>query len=212
MLYVPRHFRHDDPAAALRLIAEHPFATLVTPGAPEPHVTHLPLVHVADGGSFGSLLGHFAAANPHAAGCSNAVSLAIFQGPHAYVSPTQYVEPAKAVPTWNYAVVHVHGEVQPAADSRTTRGILDILTERFERSREAPWQLALDDTALRGMLGAIVAFRMPIARLEAKFKLSQNRSVADRLKVAATLASSVDPDARGIAALMQRHGAADEQG
>ena len=111
---------------------DHPFATLVTPGAAEPLVTHLPLLHVADCEPHGTLVGHFARANPHARGAANVESMAIFHGPHAYVTPSWYADPAGAVPTWNYAVAHVHGALELARDAAETRAVLDLMIQRFE--------------------------------------------------------------------------------
>jgi hypothetical protein len=132
-LYLPEHFATGERTAIARLMHEHPFATLLTPAAPEPRITHLPLVHVADREPHGTLLGHFARANPHVDAAAVAESIAIFHGPHAYVSPSWYARPAAAVPTWNYAVVHAHGAIElaryagrntrhPRRDDPTRRG------------------------------------------------------------------------------------------
>jgi transcriptional regulator len=102
-VYIPSHFAPDDRAAVARLVHDYPFATLITPHAPEPLVTHLPLLCVADCEPHGTLFGHFARGNPHASVPEDAESIAIFHGPHAYVSPSWYAEPTTAVPTWNYA-------------------------------------------------------------------------------------------------------------
>ena len=186
-LYVPPHFAASDRAAIARLVHDHPFATLVTPAAPEPLVTHLPLILTADREPHGTLLGHFARANPHVRAAAGAESIAIFHGPHAYVSPSWYEEPAAAVPTWNYAVVHAHGTLELADEPAETRTILDALIQRFESGRPRPWQLGLDGERLDAMVGAIIGFRMRLRRIDAKFKLSQNRSVGDRRRVAQAL-------------------------
>lgn len=202
-LYVPAHFAVGDRAAIARLIHAHPFATLVTPVLPEPLVTHLPLIHVADCEPHGTLLGHFARANPHWQSAAAGESIAIFHGPHAYVSPSWYAEPAGAVPTWNYAVVHAHGTMQLAQDPAETRAVLDLLIHRFESARPVPWQLGLDPDRLRAMVNAIVGFRLKVRRLEPKFKLSQNRSSDDRARVAAALAAEEHADAVAVAAWMR---------
>jgi transcriptional regulator len=202
-LYIPAHFSTHDRAAVARLVHDHPFATLVTPGAPEPHVTHLPLLHVADCEPHGTLLGHFARANPHWQDAAAAESIAIFHGPHAYVSPSWYAEPAGAVPTWNYAVVHAHGTLQLAQDPAETRAVLDLLIHRYESGRPAPWQLGLDPDRLRAMVDAIVGFRLKVRRIEAKFKMSQNRSPDDRARVAVALGTEQHADAAATAAWMR---------
>ena len=188
-----------------RLFAEHPFATLITPGSPEPSLSHLPLQHHAAPGSHGVLLGHMARANPHWRHFGEQPSVAVFHGPHAYVSPSWYAEPASAVPTWNYAVAHVHGRVELMEDPAQTRSLLDELVARYEAGRARPWRLQLTGEALAAMVGAIVGFRMPIERIEAKFKLSQNRSAEDRVRVIAALGGEDNAEAKATAAWMERH-------
>lgn len=204
-LYVPKHFDTHDRAAVARLLHDHPFATLVTPAKDEPFVSHVPLLHVADREPHGTLLGHFARANPHAAGAASAESIAIFHGPHAYVSPSWYAEPADAVPTWNYAVVHAHGTLELARDPAGTRAILDALIQRFESHRAAPWQPGLDRDRMDAMVNAIVGFRIRVRRLDAKFKLSQNRSPDDRSRVAKALAAEDHAEALATAAWMHTY-------
>ncbi len=204
-LYVPQHFAAGDREAIVRLLHEYPFATLVTPCAPEPMISHVPLLFAADVEPHGTLTGHFARANPHARCAFDGDSIAIFHGPHAYVSPSFYQEPAAAVPTWNYAVVHAHGRLELAADAVQTRAIVDRLIERFESARDAPWQLGLDPPRLAAMVGAIVGFRMRIVRLDVKFKLSQNRGRDDRLRVAAALAGEGYAEAAATAEWMRAY-------
>jgi len=201
-VYVPAHFAAADRAAIARLVHDHPFATLITPAGGEPLVTHLPLLHVADREPHGTLLGHFARANPHAAATASE-SIAVFHGPHAYVSPSWYADPAAAVPTWNYAVVHAHGTLEPIEDPEATRAILDAMIRRFEAARPAPWAPGLSRARMDAMIAAIVAFRLPVRRIDAKFKLSQNRSRIDRERVAAALAGEGHPDATATAAWMR---------
>lgn len=191
----------------MRLVHDHPFATLITTTAGEPAITHLPLVHVADCEPHGTLFGHFARANPHSVMAGSAESVAVFHGPHAYVSPTWYGNPAASVPTWNYIVAHAHGAIELATDPAQTRAILDTMIHRFESLRDDPWQLGLDARGLDAMVGAIVGFRLRIKRLEAKFKLSQNRSGDDQRRVAAALAGTADADAQATARWMRTYGA-----
>ena len=202
-VYVPAHFASRDRVTAARLIHEHPFATLVTPGATEPLVTHLPLIHIADCEPNGTLHGHFARGNPHARATANAESLAIFHGPHAYVTPSWYTDPASAVPTWNYAVVHAHGMIELARDPVETRAVLDLLIQRFEAARAEPWALGLDPDQLAAMVGTIIGFRIRVKRIDVKLKLSQNRSREDRLRVAAGLDAEGYADAAATAAWMR---------
>ena len=207
-LYVPPAFANDDRAAIRRLIDAFPFATLVTAGAPEPWISHVPLL-LKDAGD--TLIGHFARANPHGQHVGGGESIAIFHGPHAYVSPSWYAEPALAVPTWNFTAVHAHGVIRTYDDPAQTRGVLDALVARFEGNRAAPWKFALPPRQRDAMIGAIVAFEMPIRRLEAKFKLSQNRSRDDRLRVIAALCAEGYSEALQTAEWMQAYAGVDDE-
>jgi transcriptional regulator len=204
-IYVPKAFAVDERAAIARLIHDHPFATLVTPHDTEPLISHVPLVHISDCEPHGTLLGHFARANPHSRAPA-AESIAIFHGPHAYVSPSWYAEPAAAVPTWNYAVVHVHGTLQFAEDPAETRAIIDHMVTRFESRRPAPWSIGLDPKRLDAMVGAILGFRLRVKRLDAKFKLSQNRTPDDARRVAGALEAEGYAEAEATAAWMRSYG------
>jgi transcriptional regulator len=205
-LYRPAAFASDDQAAIARLFDEHPFATLITAGAGEPHISHLPLLRESEPAPHGRLIGHMARANPHWNHFGNGTSLAIFHGPHAYVSPSWYAQPAIQVPTWNYAVVHVRGRATIVADRVTTLATLQKMVARFEGSRAAPWRLQLEGARLDAMVGAIVAFEIEIERIDAKFKLSQNRDEVDRRRVASALRSEAHADAIATADWMDREG------
>ena len=211
-VYVPGHFAARDRAAVARLVHDHSFATLLTPAEPEPLVTHLPLILIADREPHGTLLGHFACANPPAQHVHDSESIAIFHGPHAYVSPSWYAEPSAGVPTWNYAVVHIHGTIELDRDPSATRAVLDALIARFESGRATPWTLALDQRQRDAMLGAIIGFRLPIRRVDAKFKLSQNRTPGDRARVATALDGEGYPDATATAAWMRAYSGAGSDG
>jgi len=204
-LYTPSHFAMSDRVATARLIHDYPFATLVTPATPEPFVSHLPLLFVADCEPHGTLLGHMARANPHWEHAGSVTSIAIFHGPHAYVSPSWYAEPAKAVPTWNYAAVHVHGTLETIRDPLETRQVLDALVQRFEGARDAPWRFAMPERQRDALVGAIVAFRLRIRTLDAKFKLSQNRPPSDQVRVADALDAEGYAEATAVAQWMRRY-------
>jgi len=206
-LYTPPLFDARDRAAISRLMHDHPFATLVTPAPDEPRVSHVPLLLVSNCEPHGTLIGHFARANPHWEVARNARSIAIFHGPHAYVSPAWYAEPAKAVPTWNYATVHAHGVMEIIEDPVETRGVLDALVQRFEGPRERPWQFAMPARERDALVRGIVAFRLRIKRLDAKFKLSQNRNAADRERVTTALAEEPYHEAHATAAWMRSYAA-----
>src|SRR5437762_7844388 len=211
-LYIPPSFAAKDRAAIARLVHDYPFATLITPSTPEPWVSHIPLLMTDAGEPHGTLIGHFARANPHWQHAAGTHSIAMFHGPHAYVSPSWYEEPAQAVPTWNFTSVHVHGPLAIFDDATKTRGVLDALIDRFENHRPAPWKLALSDRQRDAMMGAIVGFEMPIRRIDAKFKLSQNRSRDDRLRVIEALGCEGYSAATETAVWMQAYaGVSDER-
>jgi transcriptional regulator len=196
-VYQPLAFVPRNQQVVRRVIDEHPFATLIAPGGEEPQISHLPLLHHADTSSHGTLVGHMAKANPHWRRFVDAPAIAVFQGPHAYISPSWYGDPVNAVPTWNYAVVHVHGRVHLIEPGAPTLATLHELIERFEAHRAQPWHLQLEGARLDAMLGAIVAFRMVIERIDAKLKMSQNRVHDDRDRVIAALAE--EPFAESVA-------------
>ncbi len=182
-MYIPTAFRADDRAALYDLIERYGFGTLVTAAAGAPFATHLPLL--LDRGR-GVLLGHVARGNPHWRALEgSAEALVIFQGPHAYVPPSWYAT-APAVPTWNYAAVHVYG-VPRLLDEAGLLDLLGRLVGQYESGRERPWTMDLPADYRRKMLQAIVGFEVPITRIEGKFKLSQNRPAEDRANVIAAL-------------------------
>ena len=208
-MYLPESFNESDRERILELMDQYGFATLVSwTGAdrhlPEPMVSHLPLLveRRPDGPV---LVGHFARANPHARLCDGQTpALAIFWGPHAYISPSWY-ETTPAVPTWNYVVAHIHGRPAPV-DGDATRDIVARQVENHERSRDARWSAALLPPEFLGnQLQAIVGFRMSIDRIEAKFKLGQNRTSADRAGTFAGLEREPDAASRELAAFARRY-------
>jgi transcriptional regulator len=201
-VYLPKSFATSDDAAIARLVQQYPFAMLVTATDAEPQISHLPLLHRRGPAPDGVLIGHVARANPHWRLLADHPSIAVFQGPHAYVSPSWYTEPAAMVPTWNYAVVHVRGTVELVDDRDAKLATVNELTSRFESERAAPWHLQLEGARLDAMLGAIVAFRMTITRIDAKFKLSQNRGAADRERVIEALQSEGYAEASATAEWM----------
>lgn len=164
----------------------HPFATLVTVDAGEPTVSHLPFLVDKTRGEYGVLRGHMARANPQWQHFGDGPVLTMFHGPHAYVSPNWYVS-KPAVPTWNYAVVHAHG-VPRLLDDKAALELVRDMVAAFDRDADGAWpDNAAADRFRRGMVAHIVAFEIPIARLEGKFKMSQNRPAEDRPGIVAAL-------------------------
>ena len=173
-LYLPPHFRVDDRAALLRFMDGNGFATLVSHAAGGISVSHVPLIVEAEGETV-RLLGHVARNNEHWRALEGADEvLAIFHGPHAYVSPTWYAQ-HPSVPTWNYAVVHAHGRAR-LMDEAELHDVVTRLSSKYEAGNPKPWRLSEQPPAyVSGMLQNIVGFEIAVERLEGKFKLSQNR-------------------------------------
>ncbi|WP_341677150.1 FMN-binding negative transcriptional regulator [Niveibacterium sp. SC-1] len=196
-LYIPPHFEAPDADAIIGLIHAYPFATLVSVVEGEPLITHLPLV--AD--ENGLLLGHVAHANPQAAALKDGATVtAIFHGPHAYVSPTWYAKPN--VPTWNYATVHVKATVRPLEEPEIVQALLDGLIATFDDEEAAGETPHMTHEAREELFGHIHCFALEIEDIEAKFKLSQNRSAADQKRVVAALGQREDDNARELVGLM----------
>lgn len=197
-MYVPDHFRVDDREALHGVIRDNSFGLLMSQVEGKPFATHLPFLLDGD-----VLVAHMARANPHWRGFADGGEvLCVFQGPHAYVSPSWYTV-ENTVPTWNYAAVHVYGRPEIVDDAAAAYADQERLVALYESGFDAPWRLAdRDREFIDGMLRAIVNFRIPIDRIEGKFKLSQNRPEADRENVIAALGASDDPAAVACGALM----------
>jgi transcriptional regulator len=201
-MYIPKAFREDDLSAVHSLIREYSFATLITQHEGVPFATHLPFILDAERGPNGSLLAHMARANPQWHDFNSAQEvLVIFQGPHAYISPSWY-EDELSVPTWNYAAVHAYGIPRLIEDGEELYQLLKTLIETHEAQFEKPWPFQLPDDYLQKMMRGIVGFGIEITRLEGKFKMSQNRTEAERGNVITALQESKDTLA--VAELMTR--------
>lgn len=204
-MYVPDHFAIDDRDTLAEFIAMHAFATLVSAPDGVPFATHLPLkLRKRDNGDW-LLAGHVARANPqwrHLDGSGEV--LAIFHGPHCYVSPTWYTS-KNMVPTWNYAVAHVYGKARAIDDAAWLHTLVTELADTYESGRAPRWRNELPSDFEAKLLAAIVGIELEVTRVEGKFKLSQNRSRDDRQGVVTALRASADADDRAIAALMAVH-------
>ncbi|SIS94717.1 FMN-binding negative transcriptional regulator [Alicyclobacillus vulcanalis] len=197
-MYIPKSFQLRDPDIIETLLREHSFATLVTQQGGDICASHVPLVYRPDEGA---LYGHLAKANPQAEHLRDGRCLAIFQGPHAYVSPSWYGM-EEQVPTWNYLAVHVYGRAHLVQESEAVADLLHLLLVAYEPQSRLPADR--DRAYYRNLMRGIVAFRIDIERMEAAAKLSQNKPMEARRRVAATLASMDDEGARGVARWMQQ--------
>jgi transcriptional regulator len=201
-LYIPSHFRIDDRDVLREFIEANAFGTLVTAGPGGLHVSHIPFIVETGEGASLRLLGHVARANPQAKALESATHVvAIFQGPHGYVSPTWY-ENHPAVPTWNYAVAHVHGRVTPMDDAGL-RDLVSRLAAKYEAGRPNAWSLeGAPADFIEKLLHVITGFSIAVERIEGKFKLSQNRPGDDAKRVIEALEREGETD---LARLMREH-------
>jgi transcriptional regulator len=208
-MYLPKHFEQPDHDAIAQLLAAHPLATLAWQSADGLTAEHLPLMWDRDAGdgTLGTLRGHVARANPVWREAAGSPVLAAFQGPQAYVTPSWYpskAATAKVVPTWNYAVVHIRGRLRVIEDAAWLRALVGRLTDTHEATFAQRWQV--DDAPadyIEQMLRAIVGIEIEVISLQGKWKVSQNRSAADREGVAAGLGSLETDAASDMAALVR---------
>lgn len=226
-MYLPRAFAESDLARLDALVATDPFVTLVTVDAEgAPFASHLPVLYRRDGDEV-LLEGHWAKPNPQARIGERA--LIVVHGPHHYVSASWYPDnfagrevgqpkagpegsphgrgehkaPAARVPTWNYAVAHLHGTLQRFDDEAGLADLVARLSDRFEASVGQAWRFEPERDAHRSQLRGIVGFRFVPDRIELKFKLSQNHPDANRAAVVAALGTLDDPQAHQVAAMMR---------
>jgi transcriptional regulator len=204
-MYLPEHFDERRLDVLHALVRRHPFGLLVTQGADEPVANAIPFL-LDPGGAhgLGVLRGHVARANPvWREATADSKALVVFQGEHGYVTPSWYEakrEHGKVVPTWNYVMVQARGPLRVVDDAEWLRGFVGRLTARHEGPREAPW--AVTDAPpeyITQMLRAIVGIEIEVAALAGKWKLSQNRSAADRAGVVEGLAADGDEASRALA-------------
>jgi transcriptional regulator len=207
-MYVPAHFAPPDLDAVYAAIERYSFATLVS-AAGGLVASHLPLLlerpQKCDGTRSvpATLLGHMARANSQWREAAGQPVLAIFAGPHAYVSP-QWYEAEKVVPTWNYVAVHAYGRLELIQDPAAAEALLRRTVAHYEASQPRPWTLDEPPEFVERLTAQIVAFRIPIERLEGKWKLNQNHPEERRANVIAALENQGDENSREIARLMKR--------
>ena len=214
-MYVPPHFVQDDRSRLFECVERYPFAVLVSNAGERPFATHLPLLLDRDAGPNGTLVGHMARDNPHWR-LARGETLAIFSGPHSYISPTWY-EAERVVPTWNYVAVHAYGKLTILDSHGDRLRIVRDFVERFERGMPRPWRLDASEGVsdappvesgarwIERLAESIVGFRIEIERLEGKWKLNQNQPRDRRERVARALEAGEDDQSRGVASLMRQN-------
>lgn len=204
-MYIPKTFEVADLPTLHEFIETYSFGTLVTAVGEQPVATRLPLILDRASGRQGTLLGHVARANPQWRCFDGARRcLVMFDGPHGYVSPSWYAN-SPAVPTWNYATVHVYGIPRPLHDVEQLSVLVDRLVGVYEAGMSQPWPGTLPADFKAEMLKAIVGVAIEIERIEGKFKLGQNRPREDRIGTVMRLQGSPDPASRALAELTRKH-------
>jgi transcriptional regulator len=201
-MYLPAAFAETDPNKLHDFIEQNSFGLLVSQAEGLPFATHLPFLLQRQAGPHGTLIGHMARANPQWRDASGQTVLAIFSGPHAYVSPTWY-ETEQVVPTWNYSAVHAYGPLQILDEKAALLDIVGEMVRFYEQTMPRPWSFDPSSTFIERMLAQIVGFRIEIEKIEGKWKLNQNHPVERRRKVERVLRDKRDENAQGVAALMR---------
>ena len=203
-MYIPEFNRLKDSATALAFMQANPFAIVVSAGEGSPFATHIPVLAAEAAGEV-LLRGHVARNNPQWKLLEQErETLVIFQGPHAYISPSLYGS-RESVPTWNYAAVHAYGRARIFEKPQLLTEVLVDTIAFFDQAYLDQWH-GLNENYRAKMLSNIVGFEIAVERLEAKFKLSQNRPKADQARVIQSLESSSDSAISGVAKLMREQG------
>ena len=209
-MYVPKLHEETRLEVLHALVRTHPLGTWVVVGDGELLANHIPFFIDPSRGEFGTLVGHVARANPVWQSVPGPIaSVVAFQGPQTYISPSWYPskhEHGKAVPTWNYAVVHVQGHPEFVEDRDWLYEHINLLTNEHEASQTLPWKV--DDAPpdfTEKLMGAIVGVEIPIQRIEGKWKTSQNRPEHDKLGVVAGLLGKGDQESETMASLVRKH-------
>jgi transcriptional regulator len=201
-MYIPEYFKEIDPERISAFITGLSFGMLITsPSGGLPFVSHLPFLFDRYAGTQGKLFGHIARANPQwQHWVADTDALVVFQGPHAYVSPSWYSSPG--VPTWNYAVVHLYGKLRCIKSESALGALLEQLTRIHEAHMPTSCKSILAGEQRSKLLNMIVGFEIEITDIQAKFKLSQNRPLEDQQRVLEKLSQSSYQTETAVAKLM----------
>jgi transcriptional regulator len=208
-MYIPKQHEESNVAVLHALIRAHPLGTWATHGDGELIVNHLPFLVDPSRGQYGTLLGHVSRANAVWQCFSQTVpSVVVFQGADAYITPSWYPSKhahGKAVPTWNYAVVHAHGIPLVIEDKAWLLEHLNQLTDTHEAGQALPWKVSDAPSEFTDhMIERIVGIEIRISKLLGKWKVSQNRPKPDRLSVVAGLLARNDPQSNEMADLVNQ--------
>ena len=201
-MYIPTSFVESDQSKLHSFMQKHSFATLVSLDGLEPIASHLPLLLDRTSGPHGRLIGHMARANTQWQHSEGQNVLAVFHGPHAYISPRWY-EAANVVPTWNYVAVHAYGRLRLETDRHQLLEIVRRYVDFYESDLPQPWSVDdADPDFVTNLLSAIVGFEIVIDRIEGKWKLNQNHDTSRRKNVIRALNEGGGEDQQQIGALM----------
>jgi transcriptional regulator len=209
-MYLPKIHEETRLDVLHSLIRQHSLGTWVLANETELNVNHIPFVLDSSRGEFGTLFGHVARANPIWQTPTTALpSVIIFRGPQTYITPSWYPskhQHGKAVPTWNYAVVTAHGHPEYIEDPAWLYDHLSHLTDANEASQALPWKIGdAPQEFTEKLLSAIVGVKIPLQRIEGKWKTNQNRQEADKIGVIAGLLEKGDDDSVAMASLVRQH-------
>jgi transcriptional regulator len=200
-MYIPPYFREEDKEKLISFMQAHNFANLVSSANNVPIATHLPFV-IEEREEKLFLVSHMAKANPQWQGFEANELLIIFQGPHAYISPSNY-EKQQNVPTWNYIAVHAYGKARIIADPDEVWNLMERTIHKFEEKFFDQWK-NLPPGYVRGMLKEIVAFEIEITKLDGKYKLSQNKTKNEQQQIISSFEESGDTVQKEIAEEMRK--------
>lgn len=204
-MYTPKYFFSDEDLKVKNLIEKNSFATILSfPKDSSPFINHLPVIFDPDIQDNSFLIGHMAKRNPQWLHFKeNPKCTIVIQGGHTYITPNWY-RSGRDVPTWNYAVVHLHGRIELIEHFSEQIEVLKKLTHFFETPSSSPWKFELPDDLLdeSALTSAIISFRFKIEKTEAKFKLSQNRSAEDKAGVIDGLKERTDNMSRIVREMM----------
>jgi len=200
-MYIPPYYREEDGQKLIEFMQAHNFANLVSCAGNVPIATHLPFV-IEQRENKLFLVSHMAKANPQWQSFAQGELLIIFQGPHAYISPTHY-EKQQNVPTWNYIAVHAYGRARIIEKEEEVLGLMERTIHNFEKEFYDQWK-TLDPGYVSGMLKAIVAFEIEVTKLDGKYKLSQNKTKDEQQHIIDTFDKSDDSTIKEIAEEMKK--------
>lgn len=201
-MYIPAAFAETEVNRLHDFIEQHSFGLLVSQVEGLPFASHLPFLLDRTAGPHGTLVGHLARANSQWREAGGQTVLAVFSGPHAYISPTWY-EAEQVVPTWNYVAVHAYGRVEVVEDEGALLEIVRGMVQVYERAMPRPWSFDPASTFVERLLAQIVGLRIEVEKIEGKFKLNQNHPAERRQKVVRALQQRGDENALAVAAMMR---------